>query len=183
MRFRDRREAATLLAERLAAYRCLNPLVLGVPRGAVPMARIIADALDGDLDVVLVRKLRAPNQPELALGAIDERGTVVRGRYFGLASDDYLREEIRLQQGILRSRRQLYTQARPPVDPAGRIGNRHFTHRFFRGLSRFLARHLAMQTQCFGDLFADGINRIERCHRILEDHGDIVAAHLAHFGV
>jgi predicted phosphoribosyltransferase len=121
MRFRDRHEAATLLAERLAAYRGLNPLVLGVPRGAVPMARIIADALDGDLDVVLVRKLRAPGQPELALGAIDEAGTVVRGRYFGLASDDYLREEIRIQQEILRNRRELYTQARPAIDPEGRV--------------------------------------------------------------
>lgn len=121
MRFRDRHEAATLLAERLAAYRGLNPLVLGVPRGAVPMARIIADALDGDLDVVLVRKLRAPGQPELALGAIDEAGTVVRGRYFGLASDDYLREEIRIQQEILRNRRELYTQTRPAIDPEGRV--------------------------------------------------------------
>ncbi|HEY5618624.1 MAG TPA: phosphoribosyltransferase family protein [Vicinamibacterales bacterium] len=73
MRFRNREEAAALLADRLAAYRGGRPLVLGVPRGAVPMARIIADALGGDLDVVLVRKLRAPGQPELAIGAVDER--------------------------------------------------------------------------------------------------------------
>jgi putative phosphoribosyl transferase len=66
MRFKSREEAATLLADRLAAYRGQHPLVLGVPRGAVPMASIIAEALGGDLDVVLVRKLRAPGQPELA---------------------------------------------------------------------------------------------------------------------
>ena len=121
MRFKNREEAARLLAERLAAYRGQNPLVLGVPRGAVPMARIIADALDGDLDVVLVRKLRAPDQPELALGAIDEDGTIFEGRYFGLASDEYMREEIRVQQEILRRRRTLYTQAQKAIDPVGRI--------------------------------------------------------------
>ena len=74
MRFKNREEAAARLADRLVGYRGQHPLVLGVPRGAVPMARIIADSLDGDLDVVLVRKLRAPGQPELAIGAVDEAG-------------------------------------------------------------------------------------------------------------
>jgi predicted phosphoribosyltransferase len=121
MRFRNRDEAARRLAERLAQFRGQNPLVLGIPRGAVPMARVVADALDGDLDVVLVRKLRAPGQPELAIGAVDEARTVFRGQYFDLASDDYLREEVRTQQEILRARRQLYTQAQQAIDPAGRI--------------------------------------------------------------
>jgi predicted phosphoribosyltransferase len=85
------------------------------------MARIIADSLDGDLDVVLVRKLRAPGQPELALGAVDEAGTIVRGAYFDLASADYIREEVRTQQEILRHRRKLYTQAHPAIEPAGRV--------------------------------------------------------------
>jgi predicted phosphoribosyltransferase len=84
------------------------------------MARIIADALQGDLDVVLVRKLRAPGQPELAIGAIDEVGTVLKGRYFNVASAEYVREEIRTQREILRKRRELYTQVHPPTDPAGR---------------------------------------------------------------
>jgi predicted phosphoribosyltransferase len=121
VRFKNREEAATLLARRLAAYRADRPLVLGVPRGAVPMARIIADALGGDLDVVLVRKLRAPGQPELAIGAIDERGTVLEGRYFDIATEEYLREEIRIQMEILRKRREQYTKAQAPVDPAGRV--------------------------------------------------------------
>jgi predicted phosphoribosyltransferase len=121
MRFRNREEAAEQLASRLSGYRGQRPLVLGVPRGAVPMARVIADALDGDLDVVLVRKLRAPDQPELAIGAVDEGGTVLEGSYFDLASDAYLREEVLTQQEILRKRRQLYTQAHPAVDPAGRV--------------------------------------------------------------
>jgi predicted phosphoribosyltransferase len=121
MRFKNREEAGTRLAGRLAGYRGLHPLVLGVPRGAVPMARIIADSLDGDLDVVLVRKLRAPRQPELAIGAVDEAGSIVKGHYLEIASDEYLREEVRTQQEILRKRRTLYTRAQKAVDPAGRV--------------------------------------------------------------
>jgi predicted phosphoribosyltransferase len=109
-----------LLAERLSAYRDTRPLVLGVPRGAVPMARIIAEELGGDLDVVLVRKLRAPGQPELAIGAVDEAGHVLKGVYFDVASDEYVREEIRTQLEIIRNRRELYTRAQPAFDPAGR---------------------------------------------------------------
>jgi predicted phosphoribosyltransferase len=120
MRFRNREQAAELLAERLSAYRGTRPLVLGVPRGAVPMARIIAEELGGDLDVVLVRKLRAPGQPELAIGAVDEGGHVLKGAYFDVASDEYVREEIRTQLEIIRNRRELYTRARPAIDPAGR---------------------------------------------------------------
>ena len=121
MRFRNREEAASLLADRLIGYKGLHPLVLGVPRGAVPMARIIADALEGDLDVVLVRKLRAPGQPELALGAVDEAGTVFEGEYFGVADEAYIRDEMDEQIELLRARRERYTRAHPPIDPAGRI--------------------------------------------------------------
>jgi predicted phosphoribosyltransferase len=121
MRFKNRDEAARQLAERLIAYNGQNPLVLGVPRGAVPMARIIADALGGDLDVVLVRKLRAPGQPELAIGAVDEAGTVLKGRYFNMADQAYLDAEIRTQREVIRARRELYTRAQNAIDPAGRI--------------------------------------------------------------
>jgi predicted phosphoribosyltransferase len=85
------------------------------------MARIIADALAADLDVVLVRKLRAPGQPELAIGAVDESGTVVEGEYFATAPASYVREEVRTQREILRKRRELYTKAQFPFDPAGRV--------------------------------------------------------------
>jgi predicted phosphoribosyltransferase len=121
MHFKNRDEAAKQLAGRLAAYKGQNPLILGVPRGAVPMARTIADALLGELDVVLVRKLRAPGQPELAIGAVDEAGTVLKGRYFHIADDDYVRDEIRAQQGVMRARREMYTRAQKAIDPAGRV--------------------------------------------------------------
>jgi predicted phosphoribosyltransferase len=121
MHFENRAHAARLLADRLVAYRGKAPLVLGVPRGAVPMARIIADALGGDVDVVLVRKLRAPGQPELAIGAVDEAGTVFEGEYFPYAPEAYVRAELRTQQELLRARRTLYTRARAPIDPTGRL--------------------------------------------------------------
>jgi putative phosphoribosyl transferase len=121
MRFKDREHAATLLAERLVACKGQNPLVLAVPRGAVPMARIIADALNGELDVVLVRKLRAPGFPELAIGAVDEAGSILQDAYFTTASEEYLREEVHAQQEVLRARRDMYTRAHPAIDPAGRV--------------------------------------------------------------
>lgn len=121
MRFTNRDEAARLLADHLQPYRGRHPLVLGVPRGGVPMARIIADALGGDLDVALVRKLRAADQPELAIGAVDESGTIVQGDYFKHASPEYIREEVRTQVGILRTRRERYGAGRPAVDPTGRL--------------------------------------------------------------
>jgi putative phosphoribosyl transferase len=121
MRFKNRDDAAKQLAGRLAAYKGQNPLILGVPRGAVPMARTIADALEGELDVVLVRKLRAPGQPELAIGAVDEAGTVLKGRYFDVADEEYVRDEVRAQQGVIRARREMYTRAQKAIDPTGRI--------------------------------------------------------------
>jgi putative phosphoribosyl transferase len=121
MRFKNRGDAAKQLAGRLAAYKGQKPLILGVPRGAVPMARTIADALEGELDVVLVRKLRAPGQPELAIGAVDEAGTVLKGRYFDVADEEYMRDEVRAQSGVIRARREMYTRAQKAIDPTGRI--------------------------------------------------------------
>ncbi|MEZ5419796.1 MAG: phosphoribosyltransferase family protein [Vicinamibacterales bacterium] len=121
MRFSNRDEAARLLAERLAAYKGRRPLVLGVPRGAVPMAATIAEALDGDLDVVLVRKLRAPGQPELAVGAVDDSGAIVKGAYYDLVPPEALRQEIALQRETLRARRARYAAVRSPVPAAGRV--------------------------------------------------------------
>ncbi len=123
MAFRNRAEAAGLLAKKLKKYKGKNPLVLAIPRGAVPMARIISDALDGEMDVVLVHKLRAPYQPEYAIGAIDESGRVYPGKAGGEVgiSEAYLREEKEEQMESLRRRRALYTPIHPPVNPAGRI--------------------------------------------------------------
>lgn len=123
MPFRDRDEAARRLVERLADYKGKNPLVLAIPRGAVPMGRIIADALGGELDVVLVRKLRAPFSPEFAVGSVDEGGWTYIGDYAAQAgaNPEYLEAEKLAQLATMRSRRAQYTPIRPPIDPAGRI--------------------------------------------------------------
>lgn len=122
MPFETRHQAATLLAGRLAGYHGQHPLILAIPRGAVPMGRIIADALNGDLDVVLVRKLRAPGNPELAVGSIDETGAVyLDPDARDLWTDDYLDEEKRLQLETLRKRRRMYGLAAEPVDASGRV--------------------------------------------------------------
>jgi len=123
MPFRNRVEAAGRLAEQLTAYRGKNPLVLAIPRGAVPMARVIADQLGGDVDVVLVRKLGAPGNPEFAVGSIDESGWAYVADYAASAGADdrYLEAEKQRQLDTLRARRQEYTAARQPIDPAGRV--------------------------------------------------------------
>jgi len=123
MLFKNREHAARLLAQRLISYRGKNPLVLGIPRGAAPMAKIIAEALGGELDVVLVRKLGAPDQPELAIGAVDETGRVYLSDYVSEmgVSEDYIKDETEKQLATLRRRRAMYTPLRPPLDPSGRI--------------------------------------------------------------
>ena len=77
MRFADRTEAGRLLAARLEHLRDQLPVVLGLPRGGVPVAYEVARALDAPLDVIVVRKLGVPWLPELAMGAIGEGGSRV----------------------------------------------------------------------------------------------------------
>ncbi|HEY3302712.1 MAG TPA: phosphoribosyltransferase family protein [Candidatus Binatia bacterium] len=122
MLFKNREHAAHLLAQRLTSYRGKNPLVLAIPRGAVPMAKIIAEALGGELDVVLVHKLGAPGQPELAIGSVDESSEVYlseRLPELGIGTD-YIAAEARRQFERLQKRRSMYT-LRPAIDPSGRI--------------------------------------------------------------
>ena len=121
--FDSRLDAAKQLAKALAHYRNRNPLVLAIPRGAVPMGRVIAHALSGELDVVLVRKLRSPFSPEFAVGSIDETGwTYVAPHAMSAGADEkYLAHEEAYQMEILRKRRAQYTPTRAPIDPRGRI--------------------------------------------------------------
>lgn len=123
MYFQDRIDAARKLAHELRAHAGAHPLVLAIPRGAVPMGQVIARELGGDLDVVLVRKLRAPFQPELAIGAVDETGwSFVTGDAAAAGADpEYLEREKREQLEVLRQRRSLYTPWRRNIDAKGRI--------------------------------------------------------------
>jgi len=122
MLFNDRADAADKLAEKLAAYRGRQPLVLGIPRGGVVLAARIAERLAGDLDVVLTHKLGAPGEPEVAIGAIDEDGQIfLNDPHWRRESPDYLEREMADQLTELRRRRKLFSAGRAPLDPAGRI--------------------------------------------------------------
>ena len=85
------------------------------------MAKLIADALGGDLDVVLVHKLSHPEELELAIGAIDDSGNVIVTDYAARVDPEYLESEKQRQLAALRQRRARYTPSRPPIDPQGRI--------------------------------------------------------------
>lgn len=117
MSFDDRRDAANQLASVLQPYRGQQPLILAIPRGALILGSILAARLHGDLDVVLVRKLRAPWQPELAIDAIDETG----GCYLSpdalrmAIPTRYLEAEQREQLAVLAARKAHYAHLRPPV--------------------------------------------------------------------
>jgi predicted phosphoribosyltransferase len=122
MLFRDREDAADRLAQALARYKGVGALVIAIPRGAVPMARLLADRLGGDLDVVLVRKIGAPFQPELAIAAIDEAGDLTWTQGFGPSSvsASWLESESGRQLQLIRRRRAQWTSAAGRIDPAGR---------------------------------------------------------------
>ena len=121
--FRNREDAAQQLARALDAWRGRHPLVLAIPRGALPMGRVIAEALGGELDVVLVRKVGAPYQPEFALAAIDENGELhwTPGIDPQSADPHWLEREKQAQLETIRRRRERYRAGRPAIDPAGRV--------------------------------------------------------------
>jgi len=123
MRYADRIDAAERLAQALQAYQGRHPLVLAIPRGALPMGKLLAERLGGELDVVLVRKLRSPFSPEYAIGSIDETGWVYLAPHAHAAgaTDGYIEKEKQRQLEVLRERRARYTPGRPAIDPAGRV--------------------------------------------------------------
>ncbi|MGW4394185.1 phosphoribosyltransferase family protein [Amycolatopsis nivea] len=124
MPFSDRAEAGRRLAERLSALRDEDVVVLGLPRGGVPVAFAVARALAAPLDVLVVRKLPVPDQPELAAGAIGEGGiqvvndTVVRGA--GMSAGD-LAETARTERAELARRAERLRSGRKRTALAGRV--------------------------------------------------------------
>ena len=122
--FRNRTEAGTALAGRLEHLRGDDIVVLGLPRGGVPVALEIAQALDAPLDVIVVRKVGVPGQPELAMGAIGEDGvTVVNDdvvRLIGVSTADFIRVEQREREELER-RADRSRRATPRADLVGRV--------------------------------------------------------------
>ncbi|RDB42668.1 phosphoribosyltransferase [Halomonas sp. DQ26W] len=119
--FRDRLDAAKQLAQRLEHLKGHNPLILAIPRGGVPMGRYLADALEGELDVVLVRKIRAPGSPEFAIGAVSEDGSMKLDDAASQFSSAAVEREVEHQRKLLKERRTRYSPIRPPIPPEGRV--------------------------------------------------------------
>ena len=122
MHFRDRHEAGRLLGAELTALGGQKDLlVLGIPRGGVVVAYEVAKALDAPLDVYITRKIGAPYNPELAIGAVASDGTLVLDH--GLiarvgASDDYVQAETKRQRQEIERRLEAYrgSQAAPSLE-------------------------------------------------------------------
>jgi putative phosphoribosyl transferase len=121
--FRDRRDAGARLAERLAGLKGQDVLVLGIPRGGVPVADEIARRLGAELDVVVARKLGAPGQPELALGAVTANGGRVQNDELIAESGvpaSYLAAVTEQQMAEARRRQERFRGGAPPPRVAGR---------------------------------------------------------------
>jgi putative phosphoribosyl transferase len=121
--FTDRTQASQQLVARLSHLRGSPPLVLAVPPGGVPLGRVVADGLDGDLDVVLVRSLGTRGDTARAVGAVDEYGSI---HWFeprpGTAVDRFgVEQEAQPELEWIRRRRERYIRLRVPLDPAQRV--------------------------------------------------------------
>ncbi len=123
-RFQNRQSAGAALAKAVDALQLPSPVVLALPRGGVPVAMPIANTLNAPLDLIMVRKIGAPGQPELAAGAVVS-GTmpqtvwnedVLRG--FGLGRTD-LAKEVDSQLAVITERHRTYLQGRAPIEVDG----------------------------------------------------------------
>ena len=114
--FVDRRDAGEQLADALP--RLDDPIVLGLPRGGVPVAAIVADRLGAPLDVIVVRKVGVPWHPEVAMGAIGEGGARVADeqtmRWAGVSADEFAAVEAR-ERRTLDARVTALRRNRPPL--------------------------------------------------------------------
>ncbi|MGO9450979.1 MAG: phosphoribosyltransferase family protein [Candidatus Binataceae bacterium] len=123
--FQDRQHAGRRLAAALSSYRGGDAVVIGIPRGGLPVAREVADALGAPLDIVVVRKLGAPGQPELGIGAIVD-GDHPRAIFnqdvieqLGV-SDEFIHDEMERQTREIKRREAAYRRGRSPVSLAGK---------------------------------------------------------------
>lgn len=123
--FADRDEAGRLLAEQLAGMNLAAPLVLALPRGGVPVGAQIATWLEAPLDVAFVRKLGAPGESELAIGAVsdgDAPEIVLNARLveeLGVGAE-FISSAVARELAAIEQRRRDYADVRPAVSPSGR---------------------------------------------------------------
>ena len=122
VRFRDRVEAGRKLAALLVKYKNQGAVVYALPRGGVPVAKEIARELDCPLDLVIIRKIGHPGNPEYALGAVTEDGQlVVDEKDLGMVDPEWFEAEKTRQMQEAKRRRELYLKGKEPLSPAGKI--------------------------------------------------------------
>lgn len=122
VRFRDRVDAGRRLAALLGKYKNQNAVIYALPRGGVPVAMEVARVLNCPLDLIIVRKIGHPMNPEYALGAVAEDGFLVVNEE-GLARVDpkWFEAEMEKQKQEAKRRRELYLQGREPITASGKI--------------------------------------------------------------
>jgi putative phosphoribosyl transferase len=121
MVFQDRHQAGLKLAEKLTAYRGQDAVVLGLPRGGLGVARPVADRLGLPLDIIVARKIGAPGNEELAIGAVTTHGTrVLNVRLIRLVllPPNYLEAETARQRAIASRREEVLRDGYPRVSPS-----------------------------------------------------------------
>ncbi|MGZ3790142.1 MAG: phosphoribosyltransferase [Bacteriovorax sp.] len=114
MMFKDRESAAYMLLEKLEKYRGKNPIVAGIPRGAMPMAKIIADGLGAEVGAVLVHKIPHPSHEEFAIGSVGISGHIHRLPYvveYGIP-ESYIQSSANEQLETLKKRQSKYGLAK-----------------------------------------------------------------------
>ncbi len=122
LRFRDRIDAGRQLAGLLGKYKNQNAVVYALPRGGVPVAMEVARVLKCPLDLIIVRKIGHPMNPEYALGAVAEDGfLVVNEEELARVDPKWFEAETEKQKQEARRRRELYLQGRKPITAAGKI--------------------------------------------------------------
>lgn len=122
--FQNRREAGKVLAREVAKLKPVNPVVLAVPRGGIEVAYEVAAALEAPLDIIIARKIGAPFEPELAIGAVvdgDHPETVLNREVMDLydITDDYLELAVKKELKEIDRRQILYRNGRDPIPLEG----------------------------------------------------------------
>jgi len=196
MSFIDRNEAGERLATVLAAYRGTDAVVLALPRGGVEVGLPVARALGLPLDLLLVRKIGVPFQPEVAMGAIvdGDRPEVVRNedviRYAGVSDKDF-DAACRKQLEEIERRRGVYLKGREPVPVGGRtaivvddgVATGATLKAALKGLAAKNPRHIVVAMPVIPASLIPELEELAEKVICLEDLGPIgaVGAHYRHF--
>lgn len=118
-RFKNREEAAKILAKELLKFKDKKPVVLAIPRGGVVLAYEIAKELNAPLDIIIPRKLGSPGNPELAIGAVTEDGTAILNKNLIEEleiPENYIESEKERQIKEIKRRMKTYRGEEPPID-------------------------------------------------------------------